>query len=143
MVSIIHNPSGLTLYSKEFKKIEENKNDHLESDLIGSFITALKLFSHEFGQDEIKHIEMSTLRFLIYEKNKIMIFFLLDNTDDILKYKVKLKLCLNAFFKMFSKQIYSNYHEVNIFQKYNPVLHEILEVPPSNEKIFRFNRCKI
>ncbi|MHA1659823.1 MAG: hypothetical protein ACTSUT_11980, partial [Promethearchaeota archaeon] len=46
------------------------------------------------------------------------------------EYEMSLKFCLNIFLEMFSKQIYSNYQNVDIFQNYNPVLHEILKVPP-------------
>ncbi|MHA1491615.1 MAG: hypothetical protein ACTSRI_18420, partial [Promethearchaeota archaeon] len=130
MVSIIHGLSGITLFSRVFESFCEDISEELSSELIGSFLTAIKLFSREFGQDKIKQIEMSTIKFLIYEKERVMIFFLLDSSDIILEYEMSLKFCLNIFLEMFSKQIYSNYQNVDIFQNYNPVLHEILKVPP-------------
>ena len=133
MVSIIHSPSGITLFSRIFEKFCEKISEEMGAALIGSFISAIKTLSQEFGQDEIKQIEMSTLKFLIYEKNQIMIFFLLDNTDGIEDYKKILIVCLNAFFKMFSKDIYEKYNNTFIFQEFNPILHEIFKIPP--EKI--------
>jgi len=133
MVSIIHNPSSITLFSKVFDKFCEDINERLSSDLIGGFISAIKMFSQEFGQNEIKQIEMSTLKFLMYEKEGIMIFFILDNDDNIIHFKKSLIICLNAFLDMFPKEVLVNVYEISNFVKFNPVLHEILAIAP--EKI--------
>lgn len=134
MVSLIHYPSGVTLFSKIFNKFCENFDDDiLKLELIGNFITALKMFSKEFGQDKIKQIEMSTLKFLIYEKSDIMNVFLLDIDDNIENYKKNLIVCLNVFLKMFSRDLQRDFNDLNKFKPFNPILHEILKTPP--EKI--------
>ena len=128
MVSLIHIPSGITLFSRIFDKFCEGINQEFEFTLIGSFITAIKMFSQKFGQNEIKQIEMSSLRFLIYEQKRVMIFFLLNISDDILEYKRSLRICMNAFLQMFHKDIYKNYNNTAIFQDFNPILQEILKI---------------
>lgn len=133
MISIIHSPSGITLFSRIFENFCEKINNDLETDLIGSFISAIRKFSKNFGQDEIKQIEMSTLKFIIYEKEKILIFFLLDNSDKRLDYEKSLKICLNIFLEMFYKDNYTPYNSTSSFKKFNPILQEILKISP--EKI--------
>lgn len=86
MISIIHEPSEITLFSKVFDNFCKSINNKTQSDLVGSFISAIKKFSQNFGQEEIKQIEMSDLRFLIYEQDVIMIFFLLDASDNSAEY---------------------------------------------------------
>lgn len=128
MVSIVHSDSGITLYSRIFEKFCEDIDNGLNSELIGAFFTAIKGFSKQFGQNEIKQIEMSTLKFLIHEKDKVMIFFLLDDNDQIEEYKKTLIICLNTFLDLYS--IREFYYETHIFQKFNPILQEILKIPP-------------
>jgi len=91
MISIIHEPSGITLFSRVFDNFCKSINDKTQSDLVGSFISAIKKFSQNFGQYEIKQIEMSDIRFIIYEQDTIMIFFLLDVSDNSTEYKKFLK----------------------------------------------------
>lgn len=133
MISIIHEPSGITLFSKIFDKFCELINDKTQSDLVGSFLSAIKKFSQSFGQDEIKQIEMSDIRFLIYEQDRIMIFLLIDVTDNIEEYKKILRICCNSFFQIYHFQIRKNFNDISVFQQFNPVLKEILKIPP--EKI--------
>ncbi len=130
MVSIIHSDSGITLFSRVFEDFCENIDNGLNSDLIGAFFTALRGFSQQFGQREIKQIEMSTVKFLIHERDKVMIFFLLDNNDQIAEYKKTLIICLNTFLDLFSKEIHEYYYETHKFQKFNQILQEILKIPP-------------
>lgn len=133
MVSIIQSESGITLYSRIFNNFCEEIDNKLNSELIGAFFTAIKGFSKQFGQNEIKQIEMSTLKFLIHERDKVMIFFLLDDNDNIEEYKKTLMVCLNTFHELFSKEIREYYYETHKFQKFNSILQEILKIPP--EKI--------
>jgi len=91
MISIIHEPSDITLFSKVFDNFCKLIDEKTQSDLVGSFLSAIKKFSQNFGQNEIKQIEMSDLRFLIYEQDTIMIFFLLDVSDNSTEYKKFLK----------------------------------------------------
>jgi hypothetical protein len=133
MVSIVHSDSGITLFSRVFEDFCDNIDNGLNSELIGAFFTAIKGFSKQFGQNEIKQIEMSTLKFIIHERDKVMIFFLLDDNDNIEEYKKTLMVSLNTFLEIFSKEVSEYYYETHIFQKFNSILQEILKIPP--EKI--------
>lgn len=133
MVSIIQSESGITLYSRIFDNFCEDIDNKLNSELIGAFFTAIKGFSKQFGQNEIKQIEMSTLKFIIHERDNVMIFFLLDDNDNIEEYKKTLMVSLNTFLGMFSKEVSEFYYETHKFQKFNSILQEILKIPP--EKI--------
>jgi len=133
MISIIHEPSVITLFSKVFDNFCKTIDEKTQSDLVGSFLSAIKKFYQNFGQDEIKQIEMSDLRFLIYEQDIIMIFFLLDVSDNSIEYKKILKICCNTFFRIYHNQITNNFNEISIFQDFNLTLKEILKIPP--EKI--------
>ncbi len=59
-----------------------------------------------------------------------MIFFLLDDNDQNEEYKKTLIICLNTFLDLFSKEISEYYYDTHIFQKFNPILQEILKIPP-------------
>ncbi|MHC1591897.1 MAG: hypothetical protein ACXQS8_07415 [Candidatus Helarchaeales archaeon] len=131
MVSIIHALSGITLFSRVFESFCEKANGEIEADLIGCFVSAIRLFSQEFGQNEIKKIEMSRLKLLIHEREGIIIFFLIDSSDIAAEYEKILKTCLNVFIQMFKTYLHGNFHiERQIFQNFNPVLQELLEIPP-------------
>jgi hypothetical protein len=133
MVSIVHVQSGLTLYTKIFDEFCNDIDNEGNSELIGSFLTALKAFSQQFGQDKIRQIDMNTIKFLIYEKDGLLIFFVLDEDDKIKSYKKSLRMSLKAFQEVFSRAISHNYNEITQFSEFNPILQEILKVPP--EKI--------
>lgn len=133
MISIVHAASGLTLYTKVFDEFCNDLDNDGTTELIGSFLSALKIFSQQFGQDEIRQVEMNTIKFLIYEQNGMLIFFVLDNDDDVEMYKKSLRMSLKAFHEVFSKAIKENYNEIAQFTEFNPILQEILKVPP--EKI--------
>ena len=130
MVSLIHISSGITLFSRIFDKFCENINSESETQLIGCFISAIKKFSQELGQKGIKQIEMSNLKVLIHEHDPIIIFILIDNSDDSEDYSKTLIMCCNAFFQVYRKEINENYNKTSIFQKFNPILQEILKIPP-------------
>jgi hypothetical protein len=133
MVSIIHADSGITLFSRVFDKFCELVEDKQRSDLIGSFIGAIKKFSQEFSQDEIRLIEMSNLKFLCSERDNILIFFILEGNDNVQEYEKSLKMSLRIFLMLFSQQINDNYNNISIFQRFNIILQDILKIPP--EKI--------
>ncbi len=139
MVSIIHSVSGITLYSQVFDSFCKKFDENFDYEIIGSFISAIKVFSHEFGQDEIKQIEMSTLKFLMYEKKDLIIFFLLDANDQNDSYKKSLIITLNTFLKLFSEEISKNYNQINLFYKFTPILREILRIPPEKIEVSCLN----
>ena len=130
MVSFIHAPSGITLFSRIFEGFCERINEAAQSELIGCFISAIKSFSQEFNQNEIKHIEMSNLTFLISEQDHVMIFFLLDVTNNTMEYRKSLKICLNAFLRMYHGEIKNNYNDISKFENFNSILQEILKISP-------------
>lgn len=133
MLSIIDSLSGITLFSKVFNEFCKNIDNNISYDLIGGFITAIKQFSKQFGQLEIRQIEMDTLKLLIYEKFDVMIFFLLDHDDKIKEYKKSLVICMNVFLKMFKADLKDNVNNTTYFQDFNSIIYEILKIPP--EKI--------
>jgi hypothetical protein len=133
MISVLHNTSGITLFSKVFNNFCETIDPKSNSELIGCFINALSKFSRELGQSEIKQIEMTSLKFLISVNNDVMILFVLDREDNREDYTKSLQMCLKIFLKMFSEDIEANrVHNLTNFRQFNPILYEILKINPSH-----------
>ena len=129
MVSIIHSSSGITLFTRIFEKFCEGIDN--DSELVGCFISALKKFATEFGQDTIKQIEMNDLKFLIYEKDSVLAFFLLDQNDNSDEYKKLITMCMKSFLQMYGNEISSHINLVTFFDGFNQILQEILKISPS------------
>jgi hypothetical protein len=73
----IYNKSGICFYGKnitDFFKVEKN--------LISPFITALMSFSKEMIGKKFKTIEMSDVKFVIFEKGSIRYNFLCDTVEN-------------------------------------------------------------
>lgn len=130
MVSIINRPSGITLFTKVFEGFYEKTDTTLCSELIGSFISAIRQFSTELGQNKIKLIEMNDLKFMMHEKDNTLIFFLVDNRDSISKYKKSLVSCLKAFLLLYPENSIKEVKNIKRFQNFHKVINNLLE--PSN-----------
>ncbi len=126
MVSVIHLGSGITLFSTVYDhfcdQIEEGK------ELVGCFVQAIDLFSKNIGQEGVRTIEMSNLRILIFEKNPIIISFIIDIDDDISLYKKKLDISLHTFLKNFQVHLQDNYNTTSLFERFQKDLNDILEI---------------
>ena len=121
MVSIVHSVSGITLFTKVFNDFCEEVDGEISMELIGSFLTAIKLFSKQFGQDEIKQIEMSTLKFLITEKEGIMVFFLTEHDDKTEEYKRLLTMCCKTFKETYFKNANGCINDIDRLKGFNEI----------------------
>jgi hypothetical protein len=129
MISLIHIPSGITLFSRVFDKFCERIGKGLSYDLIGCFIKAFKVFSQELEQEDIKLLEMSSLKFICCSEQTVLIFFVLDESDNTTAYGKTLKIALNTFLMLFKKEIQFHPNNTALFQTYNSVLNELLKIP--------------
>ena len=127
MVTIIHLESGITLFSRIFENFCQVIDD--EIDTLGCFMNAMELLSKNLGQEGIRQIEMSDLNILIYEKDPILMAFIIDRNDNLEESKKKLSICLATFIKEYSDVLNNNnYHDISIFNNFNITLQEILDL---------------
>ncbi|MHA1723273.1 MAG: hypothetical protein ACTSYC_11975 [Promethearchaeota archaeon] len=127
MILIINISSGITLFTKVSENFHKKIKNSFAPELIGSFLTAMWHFSRELGQNGIKSIEMNDLRFLMYEKNETMIFFLIEGKDEIQIYKEKLIKCLNAFLMMYPHDIKKEVKKIKHFRNFEEILNQLIK----------------
>ncbi|MBN1803320.1 MAG: hypothetical protein JW891_17545 [Candidatus Lokiarchaeota archaeon] len=133
MVSVIHLASGITLFSAVYEQFCEQIEEGKE--LVGCFVQAIDLFSKNIGQDGVRTIEMSNLKVLIFEKNPILVSFIIEIDDDASLYKKKLDIALHTFLKNYQVQLINAYNTTSLFEGFYEDLNVILEV--SDEDILR------
>lgn len=127
LVSVLHLESGITLFSRVFENFCKTVGD--DTDLIGCFVSAMDSFSKQLGQEGVKQIEMSNLKILMFEKRPILIFFALELIDDLQEYQKKISICANTFLKKYKTELKKNFHHIELFKSFNPIIQEILEFP--------------
>ncbi|MFX1398772.1 MAG: hypothetical protein ACFFAS_17210 [Promethearchaeota archaeon] len=133
MASVIHLKSGITLFSNVYEHFCEQIEEGQE--LIGCFVQAIELFSKNIGQEGVREIEMSTVRVLIFEKNPILVAFIIDKDDNASLYRKKLDISLHTFLKNYGSHLSKKYNNASLFEGFEEDLKEILDLP--NETILK------
>jgi len=76
----IFNKSGICLYSRNFTTSYEIESKQI----ISSFFTALMSFTRELLKNEVKIIEMTDVKLVVFEKNTFYYGFLTEATENII-----------------------------------------------------------
>jgi len=135
---ILEIESGSCLFEENYKKWSIQ-----DTQLISSFLTAIRSFTKEAFSEDIEFIQFKTRRIIFEISGKILFILAVSNSDfseEILKSIIQ--NLINKFNEKFKSILEKRYiaYEFKVFKSFSKDLRQIIDRKPVNIKILMDNR---